>query len=119
MSIISLGLIYIYWDSINELFKNVKPSDGNDTSDSSSNGRNSPLYMDPQEVEYRKYFKEVDENQELYDLDVVRSQDKGKAVDYSEVENIKWEDSPTTPKPSKSFELPKDPGIMLPISKEK
>jgi hypothetical protein len=110
ISIITLGLIYIYWDSINELFKNVKPSD------TSSDGTNTPIYTTHQE-EYQKYFKELETNQELYDLDVIRSQDKGKVIDYSDVEHTKWEDSPTTPKPSTS-KLPETDVIMLPISRK-
>lgn len=110
LSIISLGLIYIYWDSINELFKNVKPDDD------SSEGSNTPIYLDPKE-EYQKYFKEMDTNQELYDLDVIKAQNKGKVIDYSEVENTKWEDSPTTPKPS-TYKLPERDSIILPISRK-
>jgi hypothetical protein len=109
LSIISLGLIYIYWDSINELFNNVKPDD------SSSDGSNNPVFLDPQE-EYRRYFREIDSNQELYDLDVIKSQNKGKVIDYSDIEKTQWGDSPTTPKASKS-ELPKTDRVMLPFSK--
>jgi len=110
LSLISLTLIYAYWDSIIELFKNVKPSDG------SSEGSNTPIFLDPKE-EYEKYFKEIDQNQELYDLDVIKDQNKGKVIDYSEVENIKWEDSPTTPKPSTS-NLPERNVVIIPISKK-
>ena len=59
-------------------------------------------------------------NEELYDLDEIKSQDKDKSIEYSEVEKIKWEDSPTTPKASTS-KLPLDSskvGVMLPISKK-
>jgi hypothetical protein len=31
----------------------------------------------------------MDTNQELYDLDVIKAQNKGKVIDYSEVENTK------------------------------
>jgi hypothetical protein len=31
----------------------------------------------------------MDTNKELYDLDVIRSQDKGKGIDYSDVEKTK------------------------------
>ena len=114
LSIISLGLIYIYWDSINELFK--KPdSDGNEI-----NTTETPIFLDYEE-EYKQYFKEKSTNEELYDLEVIRNQDKGKVIDYSEVEKTKWEDSPTTPKASTS-KLPLNPssdvGVMVPISKK-
>jgi hypothetical protein len=107
---LTLILSYIYWDSINELFKNVKPDD------SSSDGSNTPVYLDPQE-EYRRYFREIETSQELYDLDVIKYQSKGKIIDYSDVEEIKWNDSPTTPKPSTS-KLPDTHGVMLPISRK-
>jgi len=110
LSIVSLGLIYIYWDSIIELFKNVKPDDDGST------GSESPVFLDPQE-EYNKYFKEIDKNNELYDLDVIRSQNKSKNVEYIDVENTKWEDSPTTPKASTS-KLPDRDVVMIPISKK-
>lgn len=110
ISIISLSLIYIYWDSISEFFK--KPDLGGE---GESNITETPVFLSHEE-EYQKYFKELDINQELYDLDVIRSQDKGKVIDYSEVENTKWEDSPTTPKTSQS-ELPKTDRVMLPFSK--
>jgi hypothetical protein len=114
LSIVSLGLIYIYWDSIIELFKNVKPDLGKD--EDGSNATNSPIFTTHQE-EYQKYFKELETNEELYDLDVIKSQDKGKAIDYSDVEKTQWGDSPTTPKASTS-NLPKTHGIMIPISKK-
>jgi hypothetical protein len=109
LSIVSVGLIYIYWDSIIELFKNIKPDDGTTTTDS-------PIFLSHEE-EYKKYFKEISTNEELYDLDVIRSQDKGKIIDYIDVENTKWEDSPTTPKASTS-KLPETHGVMLPISRK-
>jgi hypothetical protein len=112
LSIVSLGLIYIYWDSIIELFKNVKP----DTDEDGSNATESPVISTHQE-EYQKYFKELETNEELYDLDVIKAQDIGKTIDYIDVENTKWEDSPTTPKASTS-KLPETHGIMLPISKK-
>lgn len=112
ISIISLGLIYVYWDSINELFKNIKPdSDGNE-----SNITETPKFLDPQE-EYEKYFKEKSTNEELYDLEIIRNQSKGKIIDYSDVEKTNWEDSPITPKASQS-KLPESRGVMLPISKK-
>jgi hypothetical protein len=115
LSIISLGLICIYWDSIIELFKNVKPDLGKDEDGSNiTNRSNSPIFTSHQE-EYRKYFKEIDTNEELYDLDVIRAQDKD--INYSDVENTKWGDSPTTPKASTS-NLPKKERIMMPISKK-
>jgi hypothetical protein len=46
------------------------------------------VFLDPQE-EYNKYFKEIDKNNELYDLDVIRSQNKSKNVEYIDVENTK------------------------------
>lgn len=110
LSIVSLSLIYIYWDSISELFKNVKPDDDG------SNTPETPIFTSHQE-EYKKYFKELETNKELYDLDVIRAQNKGKAVDYSDVETAKWGDSPTTPKPSTS-KLPKRDVVMIPISKK-
>jgi len=109
LSIVSLTLIYFYWDSIMELFKNVKPDDdGSTTTDS--------IVFQSHEEEYKKYFKEQSLNEELYDLDVIKSQNKGKSIDYIDVENTKWEDSPT-PKASSS-KLPETHGVMLPISKK-
>ena len=67
LSIVSLSLIYIYWDSIIELFKNVKPDDDGSTTTEVF------VFPDPQE-EYKKYFKEVDSNEELYDLEIIKSQ---------------------------------------------
>lgn len=110
ISIVSLTFIYIYWDSISELIKNVKPDD------SSSDGSKTPIFLDPQE-EYGKYFKEIEINKELYDLEVIKAQNKGKSIDYLDVENTKWEDSPITPKASTS-KLPQSQGVMLPISKK-
>jgi hypothetical protein len=112
LSIVSLGLIYIYWDSIIELFKNIKPADD----DGSTTTTNSPIFQSHEEA-YKEYFREISVNEELYDLDVIRSQNKGKTIEYSDVENIKWEDSPTTPKASTS-KLPETERIMLPISKK-
>jgi len=114
LSIISLGLIYICWDSIMELFKNVTPDLGKD--EDGSNTSNSPVFTTHQE-EYENYFKELDSNQEMYDLDVIRNQNKSTIVDYSDVEKTKWEDSPITPKASTS-NLPKTERIMMPISKK-
>ena len=111
LSIISLGLICVYWDNISELFKNMKPDD-NDGSTTTE----TPIFQNYEE-EYKKYFKELETNKELYDLDVIRSQDKGKGIDYSDVEYTKWEDSPITPKAS-TTNLPKRDVVMIPISKK-
>lgn len=112
ISIVSLTLIYIYWDSINELIKNVKPDD------SSSDGTTKPDFLDHKE-EYERYFKEIESSQELYDLEVIRAHNKGKTVEYIDVENSKWEDSPITPKASSSKLPSSNPGVMLPISRRK
>jgi len=85
LSIVSLSLIYIYWDSIIELIKNVKPDDD----DSSTTTTETPVFLD-REDEYKKYFKELSSNEELYDLDVIRYQNKGENIDYIDVENTKW-----------------------------
>jgi len=114
LSILSLGLIYICWDSISELFNKNKPDlDGDE---GGSNTTETPVFLDHEE-EYKKYFKELSTNEELYDLDVIKNQNKGKVVDYSDVENTKWNDSPTTPKASSS-KLPEKDGIMLPFLKK-
>ena len=110
LSIFSLSLIYIYWDSISELFKNVKPDDDG------SNTPETPIFTSHQE-EYEEYFKEIETNNSLYDLEVIRAQNKGKAVDYSDVETTKWGDSPTTPKASTS-KLPETHRVMIPFSKK-
>jgi hypothetical protein len=110
LSIISLSLICVYWDSISGLFNNIKPDDDGSTT------TETPIFTSHEE-EYKKYFKEIETNEELYDLDVIKSQDKGKAIDYSDVEKTQWGDSPTTPKASTS-NLPKTHGIMIPISKK-
>jgi len=94
------------------LFKNVKPDDDGSTT------TESPVFLDQQE-EYKQYFREMSTNEELYDLDVIRSQGKDKVVDYSDVENTKWEDSPTTPKASNvPLNSSSNPGVMLPISRK-
>jgi hypothetical protein len=111
LSIVSLGLICVYWDNISELFKNIKPDD-----DDGSNTTETPIFTTHQE-EYKKYFKEIERNEELYDLDVIRSQGEGKGIDYSDVERTKWEDSPITPKASTS-KLPERDVVMIPFSKK-
>nr|QGP74777.1 hypothetical protein [Russula griseocarnosa] len=108
--ILSLTLIYIYWDSIIELFKNVKPDNNGDTINDSPN-------LLTYKEEYEQYFKEINTNEELYDLDVIKSQNKSKIIDYIDVENTKWEDSSITPKATTS-KLPETQGIMVPISKK-
>jgi hypothetical protein len=110
LSIVSLCLIYVYWDYISGLYNNIKPDDDGSTTTESS------IFVSHEE-EYKKYFRELETNEELYDLDVIRSQNKSKIIDYSDVENSKWEGSPTTPKASTS-KLPDTHGIMLPISKK-
>lgn len=114
LSIVSLGLIYIYWDSIIELFKSIKPDLGKDGDGSDTSSQ--PVFRSYRE-EYEKYFQEIETNKELYDLEVIRSQDKGKAIDFSDIEVAKWEDSPTTPKASSSH-LPEREVVMIPISKK-
>ena len=109
LSIVSLSLIYIYWDSIIELIKNRKPDDDGSTTTETL------IFLDHTE-EYNQYFKEISTNEELYDLEVIKSQ-HNKTIDYMDVEKNKWEDSPTTPKPSTS-KLSDRQGIMLPISKK-
>jgi hypothetical protein len=95
------------------MIKNGKPDDG----DGSEGRSDSPIFLQSWREEYDKYFKEISSNEELYDLDQIRSQSKGGIVDYTDVENTKWEDSPTTPKPSTS-KLPETQGIMIPISRK-
>jgi hypothetical protein len=65
------------------LFKNVKPDD-----DDGNTRTKSPDFLDYEE-EYKQYFKEKSINEELYDLEVIRSQNKGKTIEYIDVENIK------------------------------
>jgi len=92
------------------MFKNVTPGDDDSTT------TEAPNFLDPQE-EYNRYFKELESSQELYDLDVIKSQNKGTVIDYSDVEKTKWGDSPTTPKASTS-KLPETHGVILPFSKK-
>ena len=69
--------------------------------------------------EYNHYFdyhKFIETNEELYELEQIKSQDKGKTVDYSEVQLEKWTESPTTPKASSS-KLPNQ-SVMIPITKD-
>jgi hypothetical protein len=66
------------------LIKNVKPDDD----DSSTTTTETPVFLD-REDEYKKYFKELSSNEELYDLDVIRYQNKGENIDYIDVENTK------------------------------
>jgi hypothetical protein len=61
------------------LIKNVKPDDD------ASKTTETPVFIEPED-EYKKYFKELSTNEELYDLEVIN---KGKAIAYSEVENTK------------------------------
>jgi len=85
LSIVSLCLIYIYWDSIIEGIKNVKP----DNDDNESTTTEAPVFLDYEE-QYNQYFKEISINEEMYDLDVIRHQNKDKTIDYIDVENSKW-----------------------------
>lgn len=96
-------------------FSNLKKGKPDLGVDDSNTPENKIDIIDHQE-EYEQYFKELATNEELYDLDVIRSQSKGKGIDYSEVEKYKWEDSPT-PKASMS-RLPSEQTIMVPISKD-
>jgi hypothetical protein len=66
LSIVSLGLICIYWDSIMELFNNVKPDLGKD--EDGSKTTETPIFTSHQE-EYNNYFKELEARKELYDFD--------------------------------------------------
>jgi len=64
------------------LFKNVKPDDDGSTIDEG------PVFLD-YEDQYKQYFKELETNQELYDLDVIKDQNKTKVIEYSDVESAK------------------------------
>jgi hypothetical protein len=64
------------------LYNNIKPDDDGSTT------TESPIFLSHDE-EYKKYFRELETNEELYDLDLIRSQNKSKIVDYSDVENTK------------------------------
>ena len=94
------------------MFKNVKPDD-----DDGSTTSEAPKFLD-YEDEYKEYFKEISTNEELYDLEQIRSQNK-KTIDYIDVdvEKTKWEDSAITPKASTS-KFPETDRVMLPISKK-
>jgi len=65
------------------LLKNTKPDD-----DDGSTISEAPNFLDYEE-EYNKYFKEKSTNEELYDLEVIRDQNKGKSIDYTDVEKTK------------------------------
>lgn len=113
-SIVCFSLIYIYWDSISELFKNSKPDEGGNAGISSPTQSPVPEILEPRE-QYNEYFVEKEEN--ILDYTDGCNKIKKGIVDYIDVENIKWESSPTTPKASTS-KLPKTQSIMLPISKK-
>lgn len=115
LSILSLTLIYFYWDSIIELFKNVKP-DNNPSPSPSPTSNDNPIFSTPEE-EYKKYFKEISTNEELYDLEIIKDQNQGKTIEYIDVENTKWEDNASTPKATTS-NLPNIDKIILPISRK-
>ncbi len=107
-----LGLSWFFWDDIKPFLTTKKPDSGGN-SDIINNNPDIKDYP----IEYAEYFKEIEVSQELYDLEVIKSENKGKSVDYSEVEIEKWNDSPTTPKPSFS-KLQSDQSVMIPITKE-
>ena len=44
------------------------------------------------ETEYNNYFKTLDENMEIYDLEVIRSQTSTTTYNYSEIELDHWND---------------------------
>jgi hypothetical protein len=121
--IILSGLTWFFWDDIKPFlnlnyFKKRKP----DNSSPSDNTNNSIPDIKDYNEEYSKYFKEIEVNEELYDLEQIRSQNESKPVDYSDVEIEKWTDSPTTPKASSSklpSKLTSNEKIMIPITKEK
>src|SRR6266699_620795 len=81
LSIVSLGLIYIYGDSIIGYFRNIKPKD-----DDGSIIDEAPVFLDYEE-QYRQYFKEKSINEEIYDLDVIKHQNKDKTIEYIDVES--------------------------------
>jgi len=102
-------LTWFFLDDIKTFVTSISPRKpdlgGNENSDSN--------LLDYQE-EYSNYFKELDTNEELYDLEVIRAQSN--KIEYLDVENSKWVDSPTTPKASSS-KLPSSQSVMLPVSK--
>lgn len=103
------GLTWFLWDDIKLLLSSISPG----KPDLGGNEDNKSGFLDYQE-EYFHYFKELEVNDNLYDLEVIRAQSN--KVEYLDVENSKWVDSPTTPKASSS-KLPSSQGVMLPISK--
>jgi hypothetical protein len=113
--IVLAGLGWFFWDDIKPLlslniFRKRKPGSSENIES------NNPDLLDYPE-EYGHYFKEIEVNEELYNLEQVRTQAKGKTVDYSDINLDKWIDSPTTPKAGSS-KLPSKEVLMIPIPVE-
>lgn len=114
ISLIVLGSLgWFFWDDNKPLlslnyFRKRKP----DTSENIEN--NSTKFLDYEE-EYSNYFKILETNEEIYDLETIKSSPS--VVNYSDVEIEKWNESPTTPKAGPS-KLPSKEVLMIPISKE-
>lgn len=112
--LILAGLGWLFWDDVKPFLsshKSKKPDSG------SNNQNTTPDITDFREeyVEYFKEFKAIEVEEELYDLETIKS--SGINVDYSEVQLDKWIESPTTPKAGPS-KLPAKEVLMIPISKE-
>jgi len=103
------GLSWFFWDDIKTFVSSITPKP--------DLGGDEDILPDLVDIkdEYDKYFKEMDSHQELYDLELIRHHSN--KIDYLDVENSKWLDSPTTPKASTS-KLPYTHGVMVPISKK-
>ena len=109
------GLAWFYWDEI----KQILPSINKKRPDLGGNEGNTIPNIKDFTEEYNHYFdyhKFIEANEELYELEQIKSQAKGKTVDYSEVQLEKWTESPTTPKASSS-KLPNQ-SVMIPITKD-
>lgn len=83
--------------------------------DSGSNNQNTIPNITDFSEEYLDYFKEIETNEEIYDLETIKS--SSSTVDYSDIQLDKWTESPTTPKAGPS-KLPAKEVLMIPISKE-
>ena len=110
------GLSWFFWEDLNFFLSSRKPDLGGNTPNLNENISD---LLDCNE-EYQKYFKEKSTNEELYDLEIIRNQTNGKTIDYSDVENYKWDetsDGATTPK-ADFHKLPSNEKLMIPISKD-
>ena len=82
------GLTWFFWDDIKPFLNSIKKPDLGGIDDNDETIPNIRDY----ETEYNNYFKTLDENMEIYDLEVIRSQTSTTTYNYSEIELDHWND---------------------------